>query len=487
MNIFIFFILGFLFSLLFPPYFFAPLGFLIFPFVCIYIEKNKYNLKKITFFKYSFSFSFSFLLSFLFWIQNPFYVFDETKNIFFLSFLLIILLALIFSLIFSLIVCYNNFIPTLFLVPLSFVIFEFVVSIIFTGFPWLTFSLILSNADFFSFIIRNFGTLISSYITIQLFCIPFIFLTKKTDIAKISLQTVFVILPLVIAMSINFVSSDNTKDINKKINIEIFQLNHKITIDKKDHEIRLKEIIKHITNSNAELLIFGENNFPYIINGKEMNVVQSFLKKNQKLIIGGTRVQKEHYYNTLIHVNNENIVYFDKKILVPFGEYLPLRKFLVFLEPISGRYDFSRGDKKRLVKIDDKISYIPIICYEILFYWKLINKMNVDSDFIINITNDIWFGNFLGPYQHFYLTKLRAAEFKKPIIRVSNNGISGIIDENGKVLIKTELNKDQIIKYNIKLKKNQNFYKTHFYLNLYFFIICILLVVLNIKIRNESS
>ena len=92
-----------------------------------------------------------------------------------------------------------------------------------------------------------------------------------------------------------------------------------------------------------------------------------------------------------------------------------------------------------------------MICYEIVFYWKLLNKSNYKSDFIVNITNDFWFGKYSGPYQHFYLTKIRAAEFNKPIIRVSNNGISAVIDNNGKILNNTELNKIGTYKIDVLL------------------------------------
>ena len=95
------------------------------------------------------------------------------------------------------------------------------------------------------------------------------------------------------------------------------------------------------------------------------------------------------------------------------------------------KYDYNVGDKKRIIKINNNISYIPVICYEIIFYWKLVDNINLNSDLIINITNDIWFGKYLGPYQHFYHSKLRAAEIGKPLIRVSNNGISAIFNENG--------------------------------------------------------
>ena len=74
---------------------------------------------------------------------------------------------------------------------------------------------------------------------------------------------------------------------------------------------------------------------------------------------------------------------------------------------------------------------------------------NNNGSFIVNITNDFWFGDYLGPYQHFYLTKIRAAEFNKPIIRVSNNGISAVIDNNGRVLNKTKLNNTEKFKHKL--------------------------------------
>ncbi len=485
MKIVIFFIVGLLTSLLFPPYFFLPLGFFIFPYICFFIEKNKYNLKKIILFKYIFSYAFALFLSFLFWIQNPFYVFEETKNLFLLSILLIIFLSLIFSLVFILIVCFNNFIPTIFIIPLAFTVFEYIISVIFYGFPWITFSLIFSSLEYFSFLIKNFGTLVSSYIIIQLFCIPYIFLKKQNFKLSYLYYSIFIVAPLIIIVFFNSIFIDNKNNITKNIKLEIFQLNQEITNTSLFSEIRLNKIINYISESDADILIFGENNYPYIITDENIEFIKNILKKNQTLIIGGTRIYKDNYFNTLLHINNNDFFYFDKKILVPFGEFLPLRNSLSFLEPISGSNDFSKGTKNRLIKINNDISYIPVICYEIIFYWKLINNLNYNSDFIINITNDIWFGNILGPYQHFYLTKLRAAEFNKTIVRVSNNGISGVIDENGKVLIRTDLNSNKAVKFNLDIKNNKNFYKSHNYLNIYFFIIFLLIILLAYK-KNKS-
>ena len=64
----------------------------------------------------------------------------------------------------------------------------------------------------------------------------------------------------------------------------------------------------------------------------------------------------------------------------------------------------------------------------------LLDQINNDTNIIVNITNDYWFGDFSGPYQHFYFSKLRAAEFNKPLIRVSNNGISAVVDNQGSII-----------------------------------------------------
>ena len=143
-----------------------------------------------------------------------------------------------------------------------------------------------------------------------------------------------------------------------------------------------------------------------------------------------------------------------KKILVPFGEFIPFRKIFSFMEIIAGSKDFSIGKEKRIISINNHLNFIPVICYEIIFFWKLINDNNKNADLIINITNDSWFGTLSGPYQHFYFARLRAAEFNKPIIRVSNNGISAVIDNFGNIIDYIQLNKEEVKKINIQIPKS---------------------------------
>lgn len=470
MSILIYFVLGLLTSLLFPPYFFLPLGFIIFPSLCFLLDLNKENYSDKNIFNKFSIFGFGFFISYLFWIKNPFFIFEETINFFPVFLLLIIFLSVILGLIFTITFKLGKKIPLIFLIPFMFTSSEYIISIFFYGFPWFTFSLLLSSNEYLLFSLKSFGTLFSSYLIIQIFCIPFIFLTKENFKQELKYLLLFIALPIITLIIINFNVEKNNSKI-KTINLEIFQLNFKNNDKFLTSEKKLQRIIKHIDKSTADLLIFGENNFPYLLDDLELKIIKDFLKENQTLIIGATRYENNKYYNSLININLYNVTYFDKKILVPFGEFLPLRDSLTFLESIVGQNDYSKGKIERIINLTDNISFIPVICYEIVFYWKLLNKFNNKGNFIVNITNDFWFGDYLGPYQHFYLTKIRAAEFNKPIIRVSNNGISAVIDNNGAVLNKTEFNKTDNIKHKLVFKENNNFVNFHSIFKIYLFII----------------
>tara|TARA_Y100001936_G_scaffold252858_1_gene314521 strand:- start:2945 stop:3796 length:852 start_codon:yes stop_codon:yes gene_type:complete len=272
----------------------------------------------------------------------------------------------------------------------------------------------------------------------------------------------------------------------EKLNIDIIQLNNPIISEKNHNSSQIADVIKnHILSSQADIIVFAENNYPFVIEDLNQLKINNFVKKGQTVIIGGTRKENNEYFNSFILGNSSTLEYFDKKILVPFGEFIPLREYLSIFEFIAGTNDYSIGTKDRLIKFNDNYTIIPVICYEIIFFWKLINDINLNADFIINITNDSWFGNYVGPYQHFYLAKLRAAEFNKPLIRASNNGISAIIDQNGKVLKSTSLNKKQILSYKLQYYKSSNMIKIHKYFNL-LLIVLILFFVYLIFIKNEK-
>ena len=133
--------------------------------------------------------------------------------------------------------------------------------------------------------------------------------------------------------------------------------------------------------------MFAENNYPYLISDiSDINILNS-IKDNQKVIIGASRIENNKLYNSFLYLEENNIQVFDKEILVPFGEFLPFRKYLKFMENITGTIDFTSGKTKRLITTE-QINILPIICYEIIFnFLKNINKNNIDI--LINITNDL--------------------------------------------------------------------------------------------------
>ena len=130
------------------------------------------------------------------------------------------------------------------------------------------------------------------------------------------------------------------------------------------------------------------------------------------------------------------LAYYDKKKLVPFGEFLPLENVLskLGLKSLTNNYQsYSKGkNKKSLLNVNDlDLNLLATICYEIIYSGELNSKS--DYDLIINVSEDGWFGNSIGPHQHFAHSIFRAIENGKTVIRSANNGISAIIEPNGKI------------------------------------------------------
>ena len=118
-------------------------------------------------------------------------------------------------------------------------------------------------------------------------------------------------------------------------------------------------------------------------------------------------------------------------------------------------------------------------------YLDLLNKNNQNIPIIVNLTNDFWFGSFSGPYQHFYLTRIRSAELNKYIIRVSNNGVSVIFDNKGKILESIELNKNGQKNISLNMPKDlNNLHNYHFIIYIFLIIMIGLAILIDLK-KNE--
>jgi apolipoprotein N-acyltransferase len=163
------------------------------------------------------------------------------------------------------------------------------------------------------------------------------------------------------------------------------------------------------------------------------------------LVTGVVRVERTedgalaHLFNSLnvLRSNGDISAVYDKRKLVPFGEYVPLRSVLPLDKITPGGQDFSSGTYGGAVAMHGAPDFRPQICYEAIFPW-----LSADAypHWILNITNDGWFGLSTGPHQHFEMTRMRAVEQGVPLIRAASGGISASVDAYGRVLKSLPLN-----------------------------------------------
>ena len=147
----------------------------------------------------------------------------------------------------------------------------------------------------------------------------------------------------------------------------------------------------------------------------------------------------ERYYNALVTFDKRAAVRasYAKTRLVPFGEFIPFQEWIP-LRPVVQFQGFERGDGPNTYRIDDMPGFSPLVCYEIIFPG-LVADQDDRPALLAAVTNDGWYGDSAGPYQHFFQVTVRAIEEGLPAIRSANTGISGIIDPYGRVLAQSEL------------------------------------------------
>jgi apolipoprotein N-acyltransferase len=151
--------------------------------------------------------------------------------------------------------------------------------------------------------------------------------------------------------------------------------------------------------------------------------------------------EKRNYYNStfLVSPGAKLKGSYDKMHLVPFGEYVPLRRALFFVRPIIEQIgDMTPGREVTLMKTDNWTCGTPI-CYEIILPDLVRRFVLKGADFIATLTNDDWFGHSSAPYQHFSMAVFRAVENRVSVVRAANSGISGVIAPDGRIVKKTEI------------------------------------------------
>ena len=136
--------------------------------------------------------------------------------------------------------------------------------------------------------------------------------------------------------------------------------------------------------------------------------------------------------------------HYDKAHLVPFGEYAPLRDVLPIDKITHGAVDYSAGPGVRTLRLPGLPPVSPLICYEAIFPGAVVDPSDRPA-WMLNLTNDAWYGITAGPHQHLAIARVRAVEEGLPMIRAANTGISAIIGPYGRVLVRLGLTKAGVI------------------------------------------
>ena len=417
-------ILGSLTVFSYQPFNLTVINFLILPvlfFLIIYIKKKSksfYRKKpyKKNLFIFGTIFGFSFFLSGTHWISYSL-TFDESFKILipFGLILIPLFLSLFFSLMILAIGSYLNYnLPSILLFSGCLAFSDYLRSKILTGFPWNLWAYSFSWATEIIQILNLLGLFAFNLIIITIFMIPAIFFFKRGLSFKFS--SFFFILLIFFALYIYGNHSINKnqktlKSLNESFNIKIISPNFNLEYGLNEAKVisRLDKLIKYSQpeNDTKTLYVWPEGVFSgYSFNDISVfkNKILNSFKKNHFIIFGINRFDQDNdgYYNSLIIVNNqlEILKEYRKQKLVPFGELLPFEKILkkMGLKKITeGHGSFLKGKKQENLKFE-KLNILPLICYEIIFT-EMVQNSHQDTNLVVNISEDGWFGNSIGPYQ----------------------------------------------------------------------------------------
>lgn len=471
------FILGLITSFSLPPYNLILINFITFPtllFIVFELKKSNKNIK--VFFKVGWLFGFGYFLSNLYWITYSLTHDDIFKIFIPISLILIPAFLAIFYGLSTLLLFkfnYNKKITLILVFSLIFSILEFLRGNILTGFPWnliaFSWSSSLSSLQILSLI----GTYSFNLVSITIFSLPFVFFFKNYKKTKI-----FITFFLLITISLNYFYGFQILKKKDKINLissdyVVKIISPTISIDRFVKNIKEDKILNDLIElSDPEkdkktIFIWPEGVLPNIYLNELKKYKNEFSTNfsSNHLIILGINDYKDKIYNSLVVLNHELKVIdsYNKNKLVPFGEFLPFEKFLtkMGLKKITYGYEsFSKGKERKIIELKNvsfDFKLLPLICYEIIYSGQLKGNSN-NYDFIINLSEDGWFGQSIGPEQHFVHAIFRSIEEGKNIIRSANNGFSALIDPYGDVINKIESTQKGVI----EVKNFQNTKKTLF-------------------------
>lgn len=345
---------------------------------------------------------------------------------------------------------------------------EYLKNFVFDGFPWLNpayalakFNTLIQICDIAGIYTLTFFIMLVNIAIFEL--IKFILKKRAFPTTQISLS----ICLAVFFFTYGFLRLESLEKAKTKTSLNLALIQGNVPQDEKWGGDNSRDIIKKYLDLsrsakdlNPELIVWPEGSLPFSLN-LELDAIRIFPKDSfsSKFLIGsishGRKGGERSSYNSAFYLEPDGKILslYHKNHLVPFSEHVIYERYLPFLRklipPVAG--DFAEGDELTIFNLRD-LKFGVIICFEAIFPELSRRLVRDGADFIVNITNDAWFGKNSGPYQHFEMVKFRAIENRVSILRAANTGISAVIDPAGKISFRTKLFEDAVIKSTVEIK-----------------------------------
>ena len=231
---------------------------------------------------------------------------------------------------------------------------------------------------------------------------------------------------------------------------------------------RYSVLTRESAAAGARVILWPESSTPYFFNEDPVSseVVRQLVRDTGVPLLFGTdeveRGEPDRYYNSAMMLDPTGAVaaVYRKIQLVPFGEYVPLRQLLFFVQPlVEAVSDFTPGERVTMLPVDEHMASTAI-CYEVVYPHLMRQAVLEGAELLTTITNDAWYGDSSAPYQHFELASMRAIEQGRYLARVANTGISGVVDPYGRVIAKSRLFEEAVLNAEVRFLQSRTLYAT---------------------------
>jgi apolipoprotein N-acyltransferase len=387
----------------------------------------------------------------------------------------------------------------------------------FTGFPWNTFGYALTAPLPLAESVALFGIWGLTFVAVAVFASPAVLADAAGDVRRSPILVVLAGCTLAALAAYGGLRlARNPTEMAEGVHLRIVQPN--IPQDERFSYAAKQQIMNryiamseradeavapdHATSGLRDIthLIWPESAFPFFLTREPeaLAMIADMLTPDTTLITGAAqRVEPVpgrsgvRAYNSIYVINHNGTILasYDKLHLVPFGEYLPFQDFLervglTQLTNVPG--GFLPGERRRKIAVPGAPDMLPLICYEVIFPGEVVPDGERPS-WLLNLTNDAWFGISSGPYQHFQQAKVRAIEEGLPLIRAANSGISAVIDPLGRVVAALPLGHDGLLDSSLPRATQATIYARTSDLPFFVAVVGVICVSLRIRLRRQGG